>query len=138
MKVKNITGCVLFVIASVLVNGCCNMSSSKKRLGERLDASDLQGAIQEINNPCTSKIPNIRTTKALLIYKQGMMEKKQRRQQELKEEALAILRQEAAAGNYPAVDIVESYSKLGEVYFLTFPWGGILGPSMPPGQDRTY
>jgi hypothetical protein len=126
----------VFMIAAL--GGCCDMRSSQLQLDKELDTGDILAAIHTIENPCVSKIPHINSTKAMLMYRLSMNEKNAPEKARLKIKALQLLKAEADTGYQPAQDILMSYEKWGDAYFVSFPWGGLIGPSMPIGQERAY
>jgi hypothetical protein len=67
-----------------------------------------------------------------------MNEKNAPEKARLKIKALQLLKAEADTGYQSAQDILMSYEKWGDAYFVSFPWGGLIGPSMPIGQERAY
>jgi hypothetical protein len=128
----------IIIAFSMMLNGCCNMRYAQAELNKKLDMGDIHGALQQIDNPCIAKIPHIKTTKAVLMYRLSMDEKDIIEKARLKEGSIKLLRSEAAEGYSSAIDILDSYDRLGDAYFVTFPWGGLIGPSMPIGKARSY
>lgn len=126
------------LLLTLLECSCCNMRKSQNDLNKMLDSGDISGSVKAMDDPCITNIPHIKTTKAVLIYRLSMYEKDAKEKAKLKNEAIKLLEIEAASGYFSAVEILESYKKIGDSYFVTFPWGGLLGPSMPKGQTRTY
>jgi hypothetical protein len=126
-----------YLVVLLFSNGCCNMNIKQSKLDKQLDSYNIVGAIETMNSPCFSKIPHINATKALLSYRLSMDEKNKKEQARFKKDALELLRGEAASGYPTAISILESYDKIGDAYFLTFPWDSLLGPGPHQNQKRS-
>lgn len=129
---------ISYLILAVLC-GCCNREEVETRISNKLDIGDLEGAIDEIDSKCGSSIHDINVTKFLLLYRLGMQDDSRDRSAKTKAKAIDGLIAEEIKGSKSAMDILNGYRRMGEMYFEVFPWQEIIGPGrFPEGSTRGF
>lgn len=128
---------ILKSLAVLLMASCCNKPALEADLARCLDAKDVRGALKDAENPCLSGIDGIRTLRAVLLFRLRLDEKNPKQREEIKSNAISLLREDAAAGHSGAISILNCYSKRGDEFWISFPWGGVLGHGSYPGQKRS-